>query len=222
MCLFVFLCRPKHNITTQLRPSRSTSVQPSDLDPSTQQPETEYQTMSNNDDGTFMQPMVSNNPPGEPDEYQYVNDPEINSTDEPKPPTGTVVTPSAQTYSAICESLHLDPDSSTEQPEMEYDDCINTSDNRTYLGVLPNFSPNDHEKYEHVRNSETISINEKPYMDLDPSSRQPDSEFQEVTNPENLKQPDMYLALDLKSSITDSEYQALGPRDSEPIYDTAM
>ena len=182
--------------------------------------------MSNNDDGTYLQPMIPNAPPDDPVEYQYIRDSDINSADKPIPLTDTKLQPPKQISSAHSKSpnLDLDPDPSTEQPDTAYyDDCINTSDNGAYLEVLPNFPP-DHEEYEYVRNQENggTSVDEKLYMDLDGSSRQPDSVYQEVTNPENLKQQDLYLALDLKSSITDSEYQALGPQDSEPTYDTAI
>ena len=158
--------------------------------------------MSNNDDGTYLQPMISNAPPRDDhhehdEEYQYIRDPAINPADKPSPLTGAILQSSAQTSSANSESPYRGADPSTDQPEMEYDDCINTMDSE-------------------------VSADERKYMDLDLSSRQPDSVYQEVNNPDNLKQPDMYHALDLKSRSTDSEYQALGPQNSEPTYDTEI
>ena len=99
---------------------------------------------------------------------------------------------------------------------------MSNNDDGAYLQpMIPNAPPDNQEEYEYVRNSET-ETSEKPYMNLDASSRQPDLVYQEVTNPENLKEPDMYPDKDLKSSIADSKCRALGPQNSEPTYDTAM
>ena len=68
----VFLYGRKHNLATESNPPTGTTIQPSaqtqaansgspyqDLDASTQQPETGFQAMSNNDDGTYMQTMIA-------------------------------------------------------------------------------------------------------------------------------------------------------------------
>ena len=87
--------------------------------------------------------------------------------------------------------------------------------------MIPNAPTDEQEQYEYVRNPETEQP-ENAYLDLEASSPQPDSLYQEVTNPDNLKKSDMNHPQNLKSSITESECQAPGPQDSEPTYDTAM
>ena len=52
-------------------------------------------------------------------------------------------------------------------------------------------------------------------MELDVSSQQPASVYQEVTIPENLKRSDTYLALDPKSRSAEIEYQAINPRGQD-------
>ena len=63
-------------------------------------------------------------------------------------------------------------------------------------------------------------------MDLDASSQQPASVYQEVTNPENLKLSDTYLALDPKSRSAETEYEAINPCGQDightPTYATSI
>ena len=88
----------------------------------------------------------------------------------------------------------------------------------TYLEPMISHLPSD--EYECVHNPNA------PYMELDVSSQQPASVYQEVTNPENLKHSDTYLALDPKSRSAETEYQAIDPRGrnegATPAYATSI
>ena len=102
---------------------------------------------------------------------------------------------------------------------------ITNADYGTYLEpIVPRPPSDNHGEYEYVHDPDAVLIDEKPYMDLDASSQQPTSVYQEVTNPENLEQLDAYLALDPNSRSAESEYQAIDPlgQDAAPIYDTAI
>ena len=86
----------------------------------------------------------------------------------------------------------------------------NLDDDGTYLEPMISRPPSD--EYDCVHNPNA------QYMDLDTSSQQPASVYQDVTNPEDLKHSDTYLVLDPKSRSAETEYQALDPRGHASTY----
>ena len=154
----------------------------------------------NDDDGTYLEPKISNDPKDDRDKYQTIRKPEMNSADESKPPKRTVLQSSA-----------------TIQQKTEDDVCdINNTDDGTYLEPnILNSLPDDNDEYQYISDPETTLADEKPYMDLDASSRHPNSVYQELTKPEHLKQRDTYLALNPKSRSTETEYQSIDPREQD-------
>ena len=141
---------------------------------------------------------------------------------EPKP-TDIEFQPSSQRLNVNLEKddgPYLDLDASTRQPQTEYQTISNyefiNSDNGTYPeGVISNSPLDENHEYQYIRDQNTVLKDEKPYMVLDASSRQPNSVYQKVTNPKSLKQSDTYLALDPESRSKETEYQSIDPRKQD-------
>ena len=175
-----------------------------ELDKSAMQPQPEHQTTStvdnNINDETYLQPII---PPPQSNDHGNVDD---------------------------NEAPYLDLDESVLQPQPAHRttssrDNSNTNDGASLLPMMIPHPPSENsDEYEYVHDPDAVLTDEEPYMDLDASSRQPESVYQEVTNPDKLKDSDTYLTLDPNSRSAETEYQALDTRgqDSDPTYATAI
>ena len=120
------------------------------------------------------------------------------------------------------ETPYLELDESAMQPQAGHQTTSkadnNIKDGTNLQPTIPHSLSDGHGEYEYVHYPDASLTDEKPYMDLDASSRQPTSVYQEMTNPKNLKLSDTYLALDPNSRHIETEYQAIDTRgqDSGP------
>ena len=78
-----------------------------------------------------------------------------------------------------------------------------------------NSSPVSNNEYQNVSQTNIPSADDKAYLPLDISSREPQSTYQGLTIPEELMNSEMYTELDLTSKSTETEYQDATLNDSD-------
>ena len=109
------------------------------------------------------------------------------------------------------DETYLDLDASSRQPQPVYQAMKDsggntTSEVRSHSGDMTSSPSRDYE-YQDVSETGDPADDDKMYLHLDISSRQPESTYQGITSPVDLINSEMYTELDSTSRSKETEYQ---------------